>query len=137
MEHEPSGLVGDADHPMQLVGAHALLARTEQVEGEQPLVQRDVRSLEDRSDRDRVLLAAGRALVQLAGSGLERVGLTLVLAAVRTLRTVRPADRLQVGRSGLRILEPLIQNAEGKIIHVAILSAIGGFVKYIIPSIHY
>ena len=41
-EHEPGGFVGHTKYPMQLMRAHPLLAGRKQVEGEQPLVQRNV-----------------------------------------------------------------------------------------------
>src|SRR5205085_52092 len=94
VRHEPRALVGHAEHPMQLMRAHALLARTEEVEREQPLVQRNVRALEDRADRDRVLLPASGALVELPCLRFEWVWPALTLAAVRADGTVRPADRL-------------------------------------------
>src|SRR5258708_7323368 len=43
---EPSRLVRDAKGAMQLVGADALFARRHEAEGEQPLVERDMRALE-------------------------------------------------------------------------------------------
>src|SRR5689334_22152101 len=47
-----------------LVGADALLARRHQVEAKHPLVQRDVRALEDRPDRDAELALAAVAVVE-------------------------------------------------------------------------
>ena len=38
--HEPSGLVGDAEHTVDLMGAHAFLAGRQHVGREQPLVER-------------------------------------------------------------------------------------------------
>ena len=42
VEEEPRALIGDAKHPVELVGAHTLLGRAEQVEGQKPLVKRDI-----------------------------------------------------------------------------------------------
>src|SRR5665213_300881 len=53
MRHEPSGLVGNPQHPVKLVGADALLRRSHEVRGEQPLVQRDMRPLKNRARPDR------------------------------------------------------------------------------------
>ena len=63
VRHEPSRLVGHAEHPVKLVGAHALLGSAHQVSGEHPLAQRHLRPLEHGSDRDGELLAARVALV--------------------------------------------------------------------------
>src|SRR3954447_8800013 len=64
MRHEPSRLVAKAQHTVELVGAGPLLARGHQVRGQEPLVQRDVRALEDGADRGRELATALPALVQ-------------------------------------------------------------------------
>ena len=53
---------------MKLVGAHALLAGTEQVIGKQPFAQGDMAICEDRSDRDSERLPASLALPK-AGTG--------------------------------------------------------------------
>jgi len=45
--HEPSGLVGHADHAVDLVAADALLGSVHQIGDLKPQVQLDVRPLED------------------------------------------------------------------------------------------
>jgi len=62
--HEPSRFVGDPEHAVQLMGRYAFLARGHQMEGQQPLVQRDMGTLEDRSHRYREVATAACALVQ-------------------------------------------------------------------------
>lgn len=47
--HEPSGLVGHAQHAVKLMRRHALFGRGDQVRGKQPLVQRDMAALHHRS----------------------------------------------------------------------------------------
>ena len=64
MRHEPSGLVGDAEHTVQLVRGHALLGRAEKVSGKPPLGQRNLGALEHGADRNRELALAVVAIVQ-------------------------------------------------------------------------
>src|SRR5260221_13257534 len=56
---------------VHLMRADAFLGRAKQECGHQPLAERDMRALEQRSDRDRELLAAGIALIP-AGARLKR-----------------------------------------------------------------
>src|SRR5258708_35164220 len=99
MRHEPGALVRDSEHTVKLVGAHALLAGAEKVEGQKPLVQRDMAILHDRADRHRELLTASGALPK----SLATVTLRLLVlqvgfesegfsdhAAVRANRTFGP-----------------------------------------------
>src|ERR1700688_2072082 len=81
---------------MKLVGAHALLGRAKQIEGQQPLVERDMAGLEDRPDCDRELLAAGRTLPKATfGFAFEPIRHSIMLAAVRADGTIWPTDALQ------------------------------------------
>ena len=64
VSHEPSGLVRDLQHPMELVRRDALLARGHQVKGEYPLGQRDMAALHHRAIRNREMATAGVALMQ-------------------------------------------------------------------------
>jgi hypothetical protein len=86
VRHEPGALIGHAEHPVKLMRAHALLGRAEQVEREQPLIQRDMTGLKDRPHRDSELLAASRALPKPSRLVLEEVRLALGLATVRAHR---------------------------------------------------
>ena len=107
VRHEPSRLVGDAEHAVQLVGADALLARHEQVHCQQPLVQRNLAALEHGADGDGELLAAIVALddaladrafgLRLDGlATLRREPLGIDRTAVRANRTVRPTQGFQM-----------------------------------------
>lgn len=87
MSHEPSGLVGDAKHAVELVSAHALLAGAHEMHGQEPLVERNLRALEHGADSHRELLAAFGALVEagavslaLERSNAGRVGIAAVRA---------------------------------------------------------
>lgn len=134
--HEPRGLVGHAEHAVQLVRRHAGLGGRHQVAGEHPLVERDLGALEDGADRDGELLAALSALVQalavglaLKGAYLGRVG----VAAMGADRAVRPAERLQVLAGLVGVGEDRIEQVGGhrcvSLIHTVLDRAC--FVKYI------
>lgn len=59
--HKPTGLVRQAEHPAQLVCGHPLLAAAQQMRGQKPLRQGDVRPLVNRANRRRELPAARAA----------------------------------------------------------------------------
>ena len=63
VRQEPCRLVLDLKDAVQLVGADTLFAGAHEVDGLQPLRQRQVAFLEDRTNADRELLAAVGALV--------------------------------------------------------------------------
>src|ERR1700734_2056033 len=91
MAHEPCGLNGDAKHPRKLVGTHALLARSEKMDGKPPFRERNLGALKNRSDRYGELLLAIAAVVQ---AGARRLALDATnfrdAAAVRANRAMRP-----------------------------------------------
>ena len=93
VRHEPSGFVGHAQSTVQLVTAHALLGRAQQMRRQHPLVQRHLRTFEHRADRHRVLAAAMPAEVQ-AGTMRRafKLGLPIRAAAMRADRAPRPAE---------------------------------------------
>src|SRR5258708_4287436 len=103
VHHRPRALVrAKPEHPLNLGCGDALLARAHQVPSYEPEAQRDMAVLEDRSERDRELLAAFRALEQAFADLLGLVRLDSVeavlaaVAAMRADRTLRPAHRFQV-----------------------------------------
>jgi hypothetical protein len=55
--HKPRAFVGNAQHPMELMGTHPLLAGTKQVKGVQPFVERNVTVRHDRLHGDSELFA--------------------------------------------------------------------------------
>jgi hypothetical protein len=115
VRHEPSRLVGDVEHPMQLVCAHSLFRGAKKEKRHEPFADGNMGILKDRSDRHRELLAAGTALVEpfagrpvTVGAGrkcVNALGLAVV-GAVRANRAVRPAKRFQksAGLIGVGIL---------------------------------
>src|SRR5512135_2136935 len=95
MGHEPSALERDSQHPMKLVGAHALLTGAHEMNRGEPLVQWDVAVGEDRAHRHSELLTASSALVDALPRLASFLGLDLVgfadHAAMRANRAVWPA----------------------------------------------
>lgn len=96
MGHKPCGLVGDAEHAVELVRGHALLRGREKVSRQEPLGQGDLRPLEDGADRDREGLPAIAALQEARAGGLAREAVGVLRAAVRADGTIGPADLLKV-----------------------------------------
>src|SRR5689334_772062 len=64
MEHEPRGLVGDADRAVQLVRRHALFARRHETERQHPLVERNVAAFHHRPGGDGERAVAVVAVVE-------------------------------------------------------------------------
>jgi hypothetical protein len=89
--HEPGRLVIELQGAVELVGAHALLAGVQEVEGHQPLVQRDMAALHDRAGGDREILAALLFGAPIPARLLERVG-AANRAAMAANRPFRPAE---------------------------------------------
>lgn len=88
---EPSGFVGDAQHALHLLGAHALFGRGHEVRCEEPLVKRNVRTLHNRAGSHGELLATHIAK-EHASLGLAAHAGDARALAVRAHRlTVRPA----------------------------------------------
>ena len=118
VSQEPSGTVrAEPKGTHKLMGADALLAGGHEVKAENPLVQGNVATLHDGSDRHGEGLTAFVALIQartvalafhLGDAGWVQV------AAMRAIRTIRPADRnhaakrsITVGKVNNRLLESL------------------------------
>lgn len=57
MQHEPRGFLGDAERPVNFVGADAVLAVGDHPNGDKPLIERERRVLKDSPDLYRELLA--------------------------------------------------------------------------------
>jgi hypothetical protein len=82
----------EAQLPLQLGGGDPALAGRHQVDGQEPAAEAGLGLLEDGAGQERVLLAAGHALVD--DLGLERVG--VVVPAGSAPESVRPARLEQV-----------------------------------------
>src|SRR5581483_934033 len=104
----PGGLVGHAEHPLQLVRAHPLLGLAENEDREEPLPQRQVRVVEDRPRLGAELVAAG-VTVELPAL-LDPAD--FVRVATRTTDTVRPAQLLEEGEAGVLVTELVDQFCE-------------------------
>src|SRR5579863_2688978 len=138
MRHEPGALVRHAEHPVKLVGAHTLLAGTEQMERQEPPVEWDVAVFHDRADRHRELLPAACALPEALPAmtfgllvfeiGFEFIGFA-DYAAVRTDRTIGPAFRFEKLAGFVGILK--VRGDDRGVFHTSIIAFWRGFVKYI------
>jgi hypothetical protein len=102
VRQKPSGLEGHPKGAMELLGADALLAGTQQVHGLQPNVQRDVARLHDGANGRSEWLAAR---VAFAGSEPGRLPLQtpdpIALTTTRADGAIRPNalfDKCQGGR---------------------------------------
>src|ERR1700686_1202670 len=98
MGHEPSGTVGaKAEHSPKLMGAHALLGSAHEVGSEQPLVQRDMRTLIQRAHGGCEGLLTGAALVEAGARALAlEFGGLVDGAAMRADRAIRPAKGFEM-----------------------------------------
>src|SRR5579862_141025 len=108
-EDEPCGFLGDADFLGKLHGRDALARRDEQVHRVNPLVQRNVRPLEDRSGANRKILFALVAAVEAVFARRDPVASSANWAA----RAFRPKQPLQIGPRGFLIGKHL-EKLEGR-----------------------
>ena len=92
LQDEPRGLLRDTYLLGELQAADALARRDEQIHGIQPLVQRDVRPLEDRASSDGEILLALVAAVVTASPFRD----TFTKPTDRAAATVRPEPRFKV-----------------------------------------
>src|SRR5208282_1052168 len=106
MAHEPRAFQRDPQGAVKLVGAHALFARANHVDGVQPITHLDMAFLENGPDLDGEGLAAGIALVQAdpIALGFERAAL-IDNPAMRTHAAIGPKPRLNIGIGGSLIVE--------------------------------
>lgn len=90
VKHKPSGLLGNVDCPVKLVGADTVPAVGDQPDSDKPFVEADGRSFKDSSEFDRELLFASFTFPDIA-SGKER-GLGAFTSGAYG-NTVRPPKR--------------------------------------------
>src|SRR3954451_5160518 len=83
----PGGLVADSEHPLQLIGADALLRLAHDVDGEEPLPQRELGVVKEGAHTNAELIPATVA-VELPALRNPR---DFVGVAARTFHAVRPA----------------------------------------------
>jgi hypothetical protein len=128
VRHEPSRLIGDFQNAVKLMAADALLGTAQKVRRLKPLVQRDMRGLENRADANRELLPASAAFLQpvtdntfgvllarLGANALENVDLICV-AAMRANRAVRPKQSLKTRKRCFFIVKVrLVENRHRRI----------------------
>src|SRR5579872_28593 len=115
-QNEPRGLLRDADLFSELHRGNPLPRRHEQVHRVQPLVQRNVGSLEDGVRADGEYFVARVAPVVASGAG----GNAIASRAEGTLDTSRPEPRFEVKSRGFGIWEQLeqLERADGGARHL-------------------
>lgn len=92
VKNEPSGLLSDANFLGKLHGRNALARRHKQIHRVNPLMQRNVGALENRSGSDREVLFALVAAVEAALASRD----SLAKAANRAARPIRPKAALKI-----------------------------------------
>lgn len=102
VSHPPSGLVGDAQLPLEFFGRNAMPRRGEQVQRVEPLLERRAGALKWRSDHRMNVIAA-------TGAGIGRVILKACppaeLAALSAFDDIAMADQHQVRQTGVVVRE--------------------------------
>lgn len=116
--HIPGRLVGAKAHvPANLQGTHALLAGQHQMRDLEPILERFVRVLKDRSCDMRKAIGRHRgALVALPMPGITRQGFRAVRATTRTLHALWPTLADQVCAAGLLIRKRLLELWNGQLV---------------------
>jgi hypothetical protein len=104
MRQKPRALVGHTQHAVQLMGAHALLAGAEKVNGQEPLMDRDMAALHHRARAARELVAAIVA-EEVASLGLAFHAVDALRTAMRASDLIGPARSLQMGNRGFFVGE--------------------------------
>jgi hypothetical protein len=115
-QDEPRAFLGDADLFCQLHRRNALAGCNEQIHRVDPLVQRDMRPLENRSRPNGEIKLASVAAIE---ASLTRRDTVSALAS-RARRTVRPQTALQVHARGFFVWEQLkeLEGADGGARHL-------------------
>lgn len=103
MEHEPCGLLSQAEVSRDLVTADAILAVRHEPHGREPLTQWNRRLIEYSADFDRKLFPAFRRAALPNPTSLEEHG--FLGCAVRTLHAIGPAFARKIVQSVVRIVE--------------------------------
>jgi hypothetical protein len=108
MAEIPCRLVGKAENPLELVGAHSLARLAEQVDAKEPLPEGQMGVIEDRPGSDAELIAAGIAIKLVALYNPRN----LAGKTARAHNGIRPAKRLKVFAAFLFAAELLNQSAK-------------------------
>lgn len=120
VQHEPCRLLGDADFLRQLHRANSLASGDYEIHGVNPLMERNVAALENRSgaNRERKLAASVAAVVTLWANRYLFSAL-----ALRADNAVRPQTTFQIEPGRLLIREPLeqLKRADSRFAHGRIL----------------
>jgi len=115
--HKPSGLVAAEAHvPVDLEGAHALLADQHQMGDSVPIFQRLIRVLEDCPGQVRETIALVRASIALPVESHRRDGIDSLRATTRTTDALRPSASDQVPDAIVLRLEQRIELRCGQLV---------------------
>lgn len=115
MTHKPRGFVGQPDHAVKLMGAHALLAGAHQMRRQKPLGHGDMRALVDRTDSRRELLPAVFAVIPARPHRLAtKLRNAVKRTAERAIWTLRPADRFEVLPGGFKVGENRVRQINSR-----------------------
>ena len=109
MKDEPSRLLRDPDFLGELHGGNALARRHKQIHRVNPLVQRNMRPLENRSGANREVLLALVAAIEAVLARRD----PLAKAANRATRAIRPKTRFKIDARRLLVGEHL-EKLEGR-----------------------
>src|SRR5208282_5430781 len=104
LQHEPSGLLGNANLFPELQTGDAFACGYEQIHGVEPLVQGNMGPLEDRACTDREIEGTGIAAIE---ANLRLFPDALTALTLRAERSVRPEPRFQIETRRLRRREHL------------------------------
>jgi hypothetical protein len=99
MAHEPSRLIGDAKHPVELMGADTLFARHHEVHSKKPLIQRDFAALHCRPNGHTERLAAFVALIDASAKTFAnhfRNARGARIAAMSAIWTIWPTQAFEM-----------------------------------------
>ncbi len=109
----PGSLVGDVQLPLELIGADALTGIAHEVDGDEPLAERQVGVVHDRARGHAELVAAAPALP--LAPALEFIDCHVAAAHAR--HAMRPADGLQQLSALLVRSKPVKQRNEVNVLH--------------------
>src|SRR5579872_460889 len=120
MQHEPCGLLRDADFLRQLQRRDAFACCHEQIHCVEPFLQRNFAALKDRAGADREIKIAASVATVEAGAGTLRDALTAF--AIRATDPVRPQARLQVEPRRFLVGEGLekLEGGDGRFAHLRV-----------------
>jgi len=111
VQHEPRGLLSNAQIARNFVTADAVLAVDEHPQRREPLIKSDGTILEDAADFDRELLFTASALPERTSA--QAVGRIRASSAARTFNAIRPSQGGDEGHAGFDVGEVFDGSEQG------------------------